>query len=147
MNTRGINFSFNVRFVVIVTTILLFWAMFRYQSLSTSLEEELRQESLAVLDRLTISLPEPIWNYNTDSIDEIIKAETKARFVNGIEVRSKDKEVLAQTYSNHDDNNGENALHYQTKKMTIHYEEAGNAVEVGKVMLYINNHTMQKKAL
>lgn len=143
MNTRGISFNFNVRFVIIVTTILVIFGLFRYQSLSSTLESRLRTDSLSVLDRLAISLPEPIWNYNNESIAKIIAAEAEARFINGIEVYSKDGDTLAEAYTSYDNTDGQNAIAYDTKKKKIYYTEAGNTTEVGRVIIYTNNHMIQ----
>lgn len=145
MNTRGISFNFNVRFVILVTSILLVVGLVRYHTLSTNLESQLRFDSNSVLDRLSISLPEPIWNYNNESIEKIITAESKAKFINGIEIYSKDGDSLAETYTNHNNIDGQNAIAYQTKKKKVYYVEGTSTTEVGRVILYMNNNTIKER--
>ena len=74
MNTRGISFYFNVRFVIIVTSVLVAFGLLRHQNLSSQLAGDLHRDSAAVIERLNLSLPDVIWNYDDQSLNKIIEA-------------------------------------------------------------------------
>lgn len=87
----GIRFRLISVMVLTVTVLLGGFGAIDHADTRSDLEAAMRQQLTAALDRMSDSLPGPLWNFDEDQVSKIISAEMSAPFVLGIVVHDGDK--------------------------------------------------------
>ncbi len=93
MNTNSITFRLNGVFLVIVTTLFLCVGLFNYYKIKAERETAMERQVQGALQRLAISLPNAIWNFDDMQIQQIVQAEMSASFIRAILVLNGQKVV------------------------------------------------------
>ena len=84
----SIRFQLNALFIVIVTSLLMAFGAVYYFKAKATHEELLDQQVQAMMGRLTTSLPNALWNFDKNQIDQILISEMSSSFVVGIFVNN-----------------------------------------------------------
>ncbi|MBU2704513.1 HAMP domain-containing protein [Zooshikella marina] len=136
-----------LEFTVVVTIVLALFGYYNYSRTASQLEENLTQQAKATIERLSVSLPGPIWNYEPEFIDKNVLSEMQADFVSGISVKSK-TEVLALFIK---DDAGEIVKSKALPKgfsdklsETLLFNDDGELQEVGTVEIFIDDSKVQE---
>ncbi len=80
----SIKLKLNISFVVLVSLLLSISGFYGYTQQKQQLEEQFSQQTMASLSRLAGSLPEAVWNYETELAANIIQSEMSAQGVSSI---------------------------------------------------------------
>ena len=82
--TNSIKLKLNISFVVLVSLLLGMSGFYGYTQQKQQLEEQFSQQTTASLNRLLGSLPEAVWNYETELTANIIQSEMSAQGIRSI---------------------------------------------------------------
>jgi len=97
MNTKSISFNLIISLLLITTIVLCGFGVYGYQMTEKRLNHQQDLNVALTQDRLALSLPVPIWNFETESVGIIIASETKSEHIRGILVKDVNGEVIAGT--------------------------------------------------
>ena len=86
----GIQGQLLVRFMSVLTFILVVFGFVNYKARQVELSTALNEQAQSALARMVTSLPEPMWNFDTASTAKIIEAEMAPPGFTGIIVRNND---------------------------------------------------------
>jgi len=107
-----------------------------------SQKAEIMENTEKIIDRastrLQLNLPSPLWNYNNDIIENIVKSELDAPDVFSIKVTNADKEIAYQGASS-EGSNGDTI----TVKLVFIEDDTEN--DVGQVSLVANQELIEEK--
>ncbi|MDX1695102.1 MAG: hypothetical protein R3208_15150, partial [Ketobacteraceae bacterium] len=78
-----IGFKFNALAVICVTLILAGFGWYNYSATSQALQERMDARISLLMDRLQLSLPITLWNYETEQMEKILESEVQADYVGG----------------------------------------------------------------
>jgi HAMP domain-containing protein/HPt (histidine-containing phosphotransfer) domain-containing protein len=95
MNIKSISFNLNASLLIITTLVLSGFGIYGYQETEKRLNKQLDLNSGLTKDRLTLSLPVPIWNFEAESVEIIIASETQSQHIQGILIIGSNDNVLA----------------------------------------------------
>ena len=90
---KSISARLNMVFVSIVTVILLISGGINYFTAKSDLDAGLAEQAAALSARLSINVPELLWNFDEGQIDKVIEAEMVDADITGILVSVKGKVV------------------------------------------------------
>jgi methyl-accepting chemotaxis protein len=93
MNTKSISFRLNILFVILVTTLLIISGAVHYVKSKNEREGSIEQQTELSLGRLGTSLPNPLWNYDKAQVEQVLRAEMSAGFLQGITIVNDNKPV------------------------------------------------------
>jgi methyl-accepting chemotaxis protein len=85
---KSIGAQLNIRYVACITIILAVFGVYNYSQLKAEKTIELEEQAVSTLERLTLSLPEPIWNFDEVSLSRIIESEMRSQAVSSIIIDS-----------------------------------------------------------
>ena len=80
----SISFKFNVLAVACVTVLLVGFGAYNYISTEKTLRKQLDAQVVLLLDRLQLSLPTTLWNFEGEQTGKILESEAQAEFVKGL---------------------------------------------------------------
>ncbi|GGI74327.1 methyl-accepting chemotaxis protein [Shewanella gelidii] len=82
--SNSIKLKLNISFVFLISMLLGLSGVYNYFQQKDQLESQFSSQVNASLSRLSNSLPEPVWNYETDMVASIIGSEMTAQGVKSI---------------------------------------------------------------
>ncbi len=85
-HTHSIRFRFIFLMVLIISASLGSFGAWNYFQNKDLQEQALQKNILGTVERLSISLPSAVWEYNAGQIKKIVNAEMNAPYINRIEV-------------------------------------------------------------
>lgn len=139
---KSISLKLNLLFVAIVTLVLAGSGWYNYQRTEADLLSQRRIAISNILERLSLSLPVAVWNFDTKQADSIIRSEINRTFVRGIAVVAEDKVFLSLKHESSDRvTSGEVRLTENDIKRTSELRYTTNNVPrtVGQVEIYVSN--------
>ncbi|MCG8494686.1 MAG: methyl-accepting chemotaxis protein [Enterobacterales bacterium] len=142
MNMKdSIAFRFNLVALVVVTLLLAGFSFYNYQVTSKRLYQELDQQSSMLLDRLELSLPNTLWNFEMEQLNKVLESEGQANWVHGIFVSDGNKDVAnILREANGSLIKGDRPAESKDQKTRIlNYSDGGAVSKVGEVTLYIDH--------
>jgi len=80
----SISFKFNILAIVCVTVLLVGFGAYNYMSTEKTLRKQLDAQVVLLLDRLQLSLPTTLWNFEGEQTGKILESEAQAEFVKGL---------------------------------------------------------------
>jgi len=86
-----------VFFVIIATAVLGLSGTYSYWRSRNELEQDLQQTGEALKKRLQTSLPAPVWNFDTNQIDQILDSEIQSPKVQQIVITQNDELIAGRT--------------------------------------------------
>jgi len=92
---KSISVKLNLLFVVIVTLVLAGFGWYNYDRTESQLRFERKDSINRIIDRLSLSLPVAVWNFDATQADSIVRSEMNRTFIRGISVSAEDKVFLA----------------------------------------------------
>ena len=140
---NSIKFKLNLSFVVLITLLLGLSGGYSYFQQKTQLETQFNHQITASLNRLANSLPDPIWNYDTDLAANIIQSEMSAEGISSIISWSGDEIFYGSTKGDADNELLESFEKPEvfsseiSKELKI--EEDGEAKSLGSVTIYTDS--------
>ena len=136
----SIAFRFNLVALIVVTLVLAGFGFYNYQASSDRFYRQLEHQSDLLLDRLELSLPNTLWNFEMEQLRKILESEAQADWVQGIYVSDGKKDVASlKRNENGELVSGERPLGVQIEKQRkLQYEDGGNLTKVGEVTVYVD---------
>ncbi len=122
--TRSINFRYNLITGVVLLVLMAGFGFFNFSQDQSSLEEQLEREVSAAVDRLALSVPPTLWNYEFDQLETIVRSEMQGVSVGGIYVFDDEGDVLEGQRVDEDgeivssDNVPDESLHTRERELT-----------------------------
>ncbi|RMF18778.1 MAG: methyl-accepting chemotaxis protein [Gammaproteobacteria bacterium] len=134
-------------FILLVTLLLLVFGVRNYQAAEESLQQRLEKTTQNILERLSLSLPAPLWNYETEFLYRNIESEMQDPLVARIVVKNADG-VVGAMYKDADgivSKQAENAIETDiVHEAKLVYNDSGTENDVGKVELYIDDSPIRR---
>ncbi|MBY0573695.1 MAG: response regulator, partial [Undibacterium sp.] len=130
--------------VVLVSIVLSIFALWSYQSDKSDRLNTLDQQIGNILTRFSISLPDPMWDYAFERVQQIVDAELETPQLVGVVVESLDKRIYAAQRSNGKvivANQIDVSADIVRKVKLIH---KGDREEVGFVTIYVSKALVQQ---
>ena len=94
INTKSVIFRLNLILLVLISLLLGVTGTFNYLKTRSDLNNRLDFDATNALERMNLSLPSALWNFDQTSIGQIVSAEMKSNQVQAIVV-STTKEAIA----------------------------------------------------
>ena len=136
----SVKFRLNAWFVLIITALLLASGAYNYYKGRQALLSALNRQVDSTLQRLSVNLPNAIWNFDKTQIEQTLTSEMSAPFIRGIILKAGDKELGGQVR----DADG-NLAASQTppaaddvRSAELTYMDNGKANPVGKATVYLS---------
>jgi methyl-accepting chemotaxis protein len=138
---KSISVKLNLLFVAIVTLVLAGFGTFNYSRTQEQLRSERREAIEQLKDRLALSLPVAVWNFDQPQADSIVRSEINRSFIRAISVTAEDKVFLSLRREN-------GKLEVASPKASdgdapsvveLRYTTNGQPRIVGKVAIYVSN--------
>ncbi|MFW7526460.1 methyl-accepting chemotaxis protein [Vibrio ostreicida] len=144
---------FLIQVIVALTLVLLVSAFINYQSFKGNLHQELEVSVANTSQRMSISLPKAVWDFDLDTAKVAITAELRLPEISAIKlIDAQDTELLFLTLSGQGDDQelvdvteptrypAENAV---TSELT--FVDYGEENKVGQVVVYFNTEELESK--
>jgi len=96
---QSIGWRLNAIFVVLVSVVLVGFAWSSYQDSKVRLESRIEADLRNLQERLQISLAEPMWRFDKESLQKNIESEMKSPVTRIVVRQSKDNSVYAEAAS------------------------------------------------
>ena len=93
MNVNSIAFRLNLRFMVIITTLLAIFGGLNYIKTKGEREADIEEQVQSAISRMKMNLPTAIWNSDKPGIGQGVRAEMSAGFIVGITI-SKGSKII-----------------------------------------------------
>lgn len=90
MARRGIQSKMAALFVAGIVIVLAINGIVGYVAMSSSLQTELKNKLERTATRLTLSLTEPLFNYDNNTVKSVVESELGDEEVSGIIIMNKD---------------------------------------------------------
>ncbi len=126
--------------VVTVTALLLMMGFYNYESKALALKQQLQAQAHLVTTRLSLSLPNFIWNFDTASIEKTLEAELEAESINSLTVELPEGDPVMRAKDKAD--SGNDALETRTE---LFFNDNDNQKSVGHLVLRMNDSVMRKE--
>ena len=152
---KSLKVIFLVQVIAAVTIVLLISAFIKYQSFKENLEQELNQTVGNTSQRMTMSLPRLMWDFDLDTARSTIAAELNTPEISAVQVLdNQGGQVLFLTRQNGEDGEEPKIIDVKEKSMFdegksvkdqlifIEYEEKN---DVGSVIVYYNTKVLEAK--
>lgn len=142
-----ISFRFNAIAVIVVTIILVAFGVYSYQSTKTSLYKGLDKQVALLLDRLELSLPSTLWNFEQEQMRRIIASEAQAPFAGALFVSDGNKDLLGIA----SDKQGQMrdvqraSVNLPQKSRDLYYNDGNERTKVGTLTLAISDDEIQRR--
>jgi methyl-accepting chemotaxis protein len=139
---KSISLKLNLLFVVIVTLVLAGFGSYNYNRMQDQLRTERTQSIAQMLDRLSLSLPVAVWNFDQTQADSIVRSEINRNFIHAISVTAEDKVFLSlhRDAAGKMDSGGPRAGDGDTSHTAeLRYTTNGQSRIVGKVAIYVSD--------
>jgi len=126
----------------IVSLNLLLFGFFNYYSTRDQLTSDLSKQAQDSVDRLSVSLPAPIWNYESDFIKTNILSEMNAEFINAIQIHSNNEIIAA--YQRDEQGKVQQVTEIQEQinetalQQELSYSEDGKTQVIGSLQMALN---------
>ncbi len=147
MNLSSIGVRLPLLFLSLVTILLILFGYYDYSSTESDVRKRMDKSANNIMGRLGLSLPAPIWNYETDFVVRNIESEVQDAIVAGIEVRNDDG-VIAAVYRDRQGNiTKDSALAISTSNMIekpLIFDDGGTENKVGIVQLYLDESPVEE---
>ena len=140
--------------VVIILFLTIFITMFIFSAVSLVLEsatirKDINDSIIAVSERMSNSLINPIWNFQNEEVEKIVLLEIINNSIRAITVRTDDDSTLVELYkyNNVDTINelDEKILKDLEQNKYIENEIINNDVQIGFVKIYTSSEYINKK--
>ena len=141
MNTKSISFRLNILFIILVTALLAISGAINYFKSKGERERSIESQTELSLGRLGTSLPNPLWNYDKAQVEQVLRAEMSAPFLNGITIVNENKPVGGLLRNADDKLQASDTPPKQfDRKITrkLNFMENGKANPVGEVSVFIS---------
>ena len=116
--------------VVTVTALLLMMGFYNYESKALALKQQLQAQAHLVTTRLSLSLPNFIWNFDTASIEKTLEAELEAESINSLTVELPEGDPVMRAKDKTD--SGNDALETRTE---LFFNDNDNQKSVGHLLV------------
>lgn len=93
--TRSINFRYNLITGLVLLGLMVGFGWFNYSQTQSSLEQQLDREVSAAVERLSLSVPSTLWNYEFEQLETIIESEMGGVSIGGVYVLDDKGELVA----------------------------------------------------
>ena len=100
--TRSINFRYNLITGLVLLILMVGFGWFNYSQTQASLERQLEREVSAAVERLSLSVPSTLWNYEFEQLKTIVESELGGVSIGGIYVLDDKGELVAGQRLNED---------------------------------------------
>jgi signal transduction histidine kinase/HAMP domain-containing protein len=91
---RSINFKINITIITVVVVILAGFAAYDYTVRRETLSRQLKKSVVSSTERLSLSLVNPIWDFNQETLESLVKAEMLRMDLVAIIVSNEDGSTL-----------------------------------------------------
>lgn len=137
---NSISFKFNLLAGLLVTVLLVAFAVYNHFQTEEALEESLNSQTEAVLERLALNLPPSMWNFETDQMESIIESEIGSPEISGIFVYDTEKLVLGRVVDEDEEvvEAESFAPDARTKESGLLFDDSGTKTNVGRVVVVID---------
>ncbi|QDQ28121.1 HAMP domain-containing protein [Chitinimonas arctica] len=139
---KSISLKLNLLFVAIVTLVLAASGAYNYHRTESDLLGQ-RQAAIAnILDRLSLSLPVAVWNFDATQAESIVRSEINRSFVRGISVSAEDKVFLSLRHdmAGKIESGPIKTLDNDVRRAAdLRYTANGATRSVGRVDLFVSN--------
>jgi len=146
MTTNSISARLIIPFVIIVTMFLAGFGWLNYTQTQSQLEQQLQVQVNNSMQRMQLSLPGPIWNYELDFLAQNVASEMKSNFMAGIVVKNDSETLLIRAK----DSNGSlievadppsnSAFQFSSE---LYYDDGNNNNQVGNVTVYVDDSAIR----
>jgi len=148
---ESIAFRFSLIASIIVAMVLFLFGLYNYSTTAKRIEQQQSVQAQGVVNRLQLSLPAAIWNFETDQLRRIIEAEVQATVIYGIYVSAGDKHLVGVVKSETGDpvvmqTALEDAATHDAGKILhapLMYDNGGNLSEVGRLTILIDDSELE----
>lgn len=154
---HSIQFRLSALFVVVTTAALAIFGMYGYYRLSHELDANFTQLKKSAISRLTISVPAPMWDLNTEECKTILEAEMMPPEVRAIQVfdatnqlfistaRDKEGRIFSGTQVNVEEGIPDEApLYRQTDVMAGAGGVQQSGPAIGRVVVHFSRHRIEE---
>ncbi|MGF1757251.1 methyl-accepting chemotaxis protein [Photobacterium sagamiensis] len=142
MDVKSISARLIIPFVIIVTIFLASFGWLNYTQTQSQLEQQLQVQVNNSLQRMQLSLPGPIWNYELDFLAQNVASEMKSNFMAAIVVKNDSETMMIRAK----DSNGnlvevDQPPSNSTFQLSseLYYDDGDNNNQVGNVTVYIDD--------
>lgn len=137
----SISFKFNLIAVLCVTVLLVGFGAYNYVSTEKSLRKQLDGQIVLLLDRLQLSLPTTLWNFEGEQTGKILESEAQAEFVKGLYLYDGKKLIASRAKSMSGAIVKDEALVSEEglADRELTYDDGGNVNKVGKAIVFIDD--------
>ncbi|GAB3245717.1 methyl-accepting chemotaxis protein [Chitinimonas naiadis] len=147
-NFKSISLKLNLLFVAVVTLVLAASGAYNYYRTQADLQLQ-RQATLAgILDRLSLSLPVAVWNFDATQVESIVRSEINRSFVRGITVSAEDKVFLSiqrDAAGKVVQGQAQLAESDERRSRELRYSANGTARTVGRIELITSNADIEEQ--
>ena len=146
MNFDSISTKIQLQFTTLITVFLLGFGIYNYQVTQGEMEDTLNTQVINSLNRLALSLPGAIWNYELEFVLQNVDSEMKAEFAKAIIVKNDSEVLVNRTKKNLEIVDGDETLPDFTFKrsLVLYYSDEEQKNEVGEVIIYVDDFEMQQ---
>ena len=118
---------------LVISFLIVVFSIYDYSSEKSALEKRQNKEILSSGSRLQLSLPNSIWNFNSDLTNSIIESEIRSEYISDI------------TFNDKVD--GENLDETSDEEYTFHltYLDSGTEVNIGRVTIIKDDTSIQNE--
>jgi methyl-accepting chemotaxis protein len=138
---KSIGFRFNLVTSLLVIALLLVFGSYNQSETSTVLRSSLDKKADSVMNRLVLSLPATLWNYETEQLITIVDSEVNDSEIKGIFVFDNDNKMVLGRVS---DKLGKIVpsstpdLTERNKESLLLFDDSGTKKSVGRVLLLVD---------
>ncbi len=149
LNLKSIQTRLTVFVVAAVTLVLMMFGYYNYSRIKSDLTLQLQTDVQNAADRLGLSLPALIWNYDFTSLEKTLESELKGPSFNQIRVVANKKQLaiitkeLDGSFSKSDESPLPNNLSLEQDLM--YSDEGAKPEKVGVISLQANSMVMDKQ--
>lgn len=143
---NSISTRFGLFSVLAISFILLVFGAFDYYVAGQNMRDQL-QERLALLDdRLKLSLPVTLWNFEQVQMGKVLDAEVKADFVSGIYLYDGDKLLQSRSKNSQGEISQNQPLHDKSvaEALPLVYAEGADSRNVGQAYIIHNTDAIDQ---
>lgn len=137
----SISFKFNVLAVLCVTVLLVGFGWYNYSSTKQSLSAQQEAQVNLLLDRLQLSLPATLWNFETEQTGKILESEVQAEFVSALYLYDGKKLLASRSKSKSGELiSGKRILsRVNLAERQLTYDDGGKVHKVGRAIILKDN--------
>ena len=146
MNFDSIKLRVTLLIVAITTTVLMLFGAYNYQVTKARMTASLQNEANNALERLRLSLPSPLWNFELESVGKIIESELKGGSVVQIKVINGSEQLAHKSRNKAGEivDAADTDLNiYTSIKSDLNFMDDIEKKKVGEITLDINNDDIQ----